>query len=260
MAVVISGIKSKTEIYDDFEDINDSSLSLCKRTRCARLKSGNASYWSGKIKNHTDLQYTMLVFFTWATPNTLISIFDEVVEALKLLNRAETIVLTNGLKSTIRTVFTSQQVKKMKDYLSKIDGLDELKYIISLRFSEEARRRYIYQNIIQISDIFVEDIYEIKLEYLVDSYINDFHNEQLLSDIKKFYSLYSNFKIDDYAFHTFYRGAVKPIPLTIAHEIMKESKAYPRIIASIAERSCRIFANDSTVAVGQTANEEQWFE
>jgi hypothetical protein len=41
---------------------------------------------------------------------------------------------------------------------------------------------------------------------------------------------------------------------------MADSKSYPRSIASMAEKSCRLYANENVKIVGQIANEKKWFD
>lgn len=260
MAVIVSGIKSREETFDDFDDLTNIHLSLCKRVRCARMKSGNVNYWSEMFDNSNDIIFTLLVFFTWATPNAIINLFEKISEIFYNLDSEESKILIHGLSDTVRQRFTNHQTRKMQFFLKEKQNINELKYIISYKFPEEMRREFIYENINNISNEFKENIFEIKLEYLINNFINDTTNEHTLSEIKVYYSLYSNFKVEDYIYHRHYRNFVEHIPISIASKIMSDSKSYPRIIASIAERSCRIFANQNTKAVGQIANENKWFE
>lgn len=50
------------------------------------------------------------------------------------------------------------------------------------------------------------------------------------------------------------------IPIDIAKNIMNDSKSYPIVIASIAEKSCRLYANKNVKAVGKIAKEKKWFD
>jgi len=52
----------------------------------------------------------------------------------------------------------------------------------------------------------------------------------------------------------------RKIPIEIAKTIMEDSKNYPKLIAYMAEESCRLFANENTNPVGQIANNANWFE
>ena len=81
----------------------------------------------------------------------------------------------------------------------------------------------------------------------------------VLKEVKEIYSTISNYKERPSHFYNLYMNEVKELPIEIANTIMTESKKYPRIIASFAERSCRIFANKNIKAVGQIAKNEHWF-
>ncbi|MDR2979779.1 MAG: hypothetical protein LBV02_05000 [Bacteroidales bacterium] len=88
---------------------------------------------------------------------------------------------------------------------------------------------------------------------------------EILNEIKEYYTSFSYCDIDDeYLFHPFLQyhhieSDVNIIPVDIARNIMNEPKSYPRIIASIAEKYCRLYANENMKIVGKIANENNWF-
>ncbi len=49
-------------------------------------------------------------------------------------------------------------------------------------------------------------------------------------------------------------------PYEIAKEIMVECVNYPKAITVIAERVCRLHANENLKAIGEIAKNEHWFE
>lgn len=66
VAVISAGIKSQYEKYSDHDNLDDSTKSLCKRVRNARLKSGNVKWWKKQIDKSTDLDFTLLTFLLGA--------------------------------------------------------------------------------------------------------------------------------------------------------------------------------------------------
>jgi hypothetical protein len=89
-------------------------------------------------------------------------------------------------------------------------------------------------------------------------------NKLLLNEIKEHYKLFPNFDYDDeYISHRYFRfhdNNTIIIPIDIAKEIIEESISYPRIIASMAEKSCRLYANSNVNIVGKTATNNNWFD
>ncbi len=50
------------------------------------------------------------------------------------------------------------------------------------------------------------------------------------------------------------------IPYDIAKQIMNDYMSYPRIMASLAEKSCRLFARKAITPAGSIAKENKWFD
>ena len=50
------------------------------------------------------------------------------------------------------------------------------------------------------------------------------------------------------------------IPYPIAKEIIINYKDYPKIMGSLAEKACRLYANANLTPVGKIAENETWFD
>jgi len=260
ISVIAAGIKSKDETYDDFSDLNDISKSLCKRVRHARMKSGNISYWENELENSSNITFSLLVFITWGTPKTIIKLLEKLIIILHGLPNDEFIQLNDGLRRTTnKSLFSSSQVKEIQKHLSKENISDKLKYVILHRFGEGDKQRFIYLNIKNCQDV-SEEITELRLNYLVELYLNKSNDRSILQEIKDIYSTFIKYGEHYMPYYHYSRNEEFKIPIEIAQEIMLESKNYPRIIASVAERSCRLNANKHLIAVGQVAQDEKWFD
>lgn len=260
IAIIAAGIKSKNEVYEEFDDLDDDSKSLCKRTRCARMKSGNIKYWETQLsKSSINILFKLLTLFTWATPKCIISLFDPLTKILNSLSSVDLLRIVNGLRKTTRnSYFNNSQKNEIQTHLKFKPNSNNLKLVLSLRFSDDDRKKFIYDNFDLNSCIF-DEVISLRLDYLIDKYIERPNDLPLLNELKL---TYTKCKYYDkrYLYYERHRKVVTEIPIDIAKQIMANSKEYPRIIASYAERSCRIFANKNIKAVGKIAQEEQWFE
>jgi hypothetical protein len=259
LSVVSAGIKSKDEIYEDFSDLNESSLSLCKRVRHARMKSGNVKYWNQQLNAANDMTYVLLVLLTWATPKTLIQLVDRIDGIIKDLSVEDFQSLNTGLRKTTNYVqFSNAQVRELNSIFKKIEISEELLYLVSHKFSEENRNRLIYEKI-RFPTAKMIDIGDIKLSYLLEKYIDNHTDLNLLQEVKETYATLTYFHERNRHYYTYQRYDLKQFPIDIANLIMNESKMYPRVLTSCAERSCRQFANKHVRVVGQVANDNNWF-
>ncbi|APZ93002.1 hypothetical protein [Fuerstiella marisgermanici] len=88
LVCVAAGIYSRDDRGLCGENLFDDSISLCERTRFARTKSGAPVWWKQQLEIATEPHQQMialLLFFTWAGPETLkrlLPLADELVTAL----------------------------------------------------------------------------------------------------------------------------------------------------------------------------------
>lgn len=258
VATIAAGIRSKEETYDDYIALNDASISLCKRVRCARMKSGNIKYWDRQLIDPPNVLFTLLVFFTWATPKTIIQLLPVISKTIKSLDKNSFSVLVRGLSSTVtNSIFDKMQQKYIIKEMSGKENHDGIKYILSLRFDSINSQKFIYNNINEHSEN-IETTLEIKFQYLISSYLEEPTNTIVLEKIK---SLYRNiYQYDERHYYGLHTNKPIKIPYEIAKKIMEDCKDYPKIISSLAEKYCRSYANEHLTPVGETAEKEKWFE
>ena len=259
VAVIAAGIKSQQEKYNDYALLNDDSQSLCKRVRHARIKSGNAKWWEQQFEESNNLEFTFLVFFTWATfktINSLIPVFIENLEKIESQKLEKLIDLLNKLSSVNKFDLTNQKYIEVVISKQKISPI--LIYILSLRFPEEKKQKLIYKYITDLP-IANKDIIDIKLEYLLEKYISSTKNLTILAEIKELYKKQVGFSKRYYRYERAYHHNAQVIPHKNAILIMKECKDYPRILSSLAEKSCRYYANKTITPIGEIAEKDKWF-
>ncbi|MCC9167986.1 NACHT domain-containing protein [Pontibacter harenae] len=260
VAVIAAGIKSKDETYENFDVLNDDTRSLCKRVRCARMKSGSIRYWENQLDNPQDIIFTLLVLFTWATAKIIVYFFDKLELIISELSSEELSILLNGLSKTARiSIFNTAQKSEIEKNLKSKDLGNGILLILSQRFSEDSKKKFIYDSV-KCRVIKSEDISEQILDYLIGKYIHNTKDKELLSEVKAMYSSISNYNERNLYYNRHFVNEKIEIPIELAKTIMNDSKSYPRIIASHAERSCRLYANKHLKAVGQIAQDEKWFD
>ena len=258
VAVIAAGIKSQREKYNEYDVLHDTSKSLCKRVRNARLKSGNTKWWKQQIEESDDIEFTFLVLFTWGTFKTINSITSIFIDRLEQLEQEKLEKLIDSLTMVSRiNHFDLINQKRIETFVKKQTISPFLKYILSLRFPELKKQKFIYKN---ISDFpyEIKDIVDLKLEYLIEKYLTNPNDLTILSEIKKFYKIQPTFIKRHYQYEREYNEKI--IPYERAIEIMKECKDYPRVLSSQAEKACRINASKTTVPIGEISEKNRWFK
>ncbi len=98
LSTITAGISNKESLNEEFHSLYDSNLSLCKRTKYARTRSGDLKYWQQQFINSDDLLFICLVFFTWATPKVIIKLQNQIQDILTQLSESDIILISSGLK------------------------------------------------------------------------------------------------------------------------------------------------------------------
>lgn len=264
-AIIISGIKGSKTFDKEYCSLRDSSISLCKRVNYARTKSGDIGYWEQQLIVSNNLMFAYLVFLTWATPKVIITLSSKIQKDLADFSKDDIRSLSNYLKKTTRHSTIRNAQAKVLIESSEFKSLPfDIKYLISFRFPNEVQSNLICSQKNNISSFFKLEIIQEKFQSLIFEYLKMPNKLESLREIKEYYKLYSNSKIDiEYISHHYFRfqnGNNIKIPIDIAKKIMKDSKSYPRIIASIAEKACRLYANKNVKAVGRIAKDKKWFD
>lgn len=259
LATLAAGIKSTEDRFTEFEVLTDCTKSLLRRIRSARLKSGNISWWKNQIESSTDLPLTLLVFFTWCTPRTLVNLIPVIEEKLRELGDCGLEALFLDLEKTTRiSKLNTVQTRQLISDLQSRNSSDVLNYIISLRLSYNNTSDFVNQFLLDYAGN-NKKILQLKLETLLQGFLSGNYKFDMIQRIKAAYLSTNNFHQTYYMFHH-YNHQVVNIPYETAKTIVEDAKNLPRILVSVAESVCRRQANKKIQAVGFIANKNKWFE
>lgn len=261
IATLAAGIKSRTETYEEFSDLNNSSISLCKRARSARMKSGNIKYWEQQIQSNGNLKFKLVLLFSWATTNTIIQLIDVIEPLVDTLEERDFLDIAYAVNIIGKnSVFNKKQYAQIVEVVNNNNNISNLlKYLLSLRIDYPSKREFICKKIDHKSIKFRE-IFSFKMEFLISKYLSNTDDENILAEIKEIYKINTLIDIETYYDINSHRNASVKIPLKIAQRIMNNCNEYPRKIAFIAERSCMAYAYEEIQPVGKIAKNEKWFE
>jgi len=267
LSSIIAGIKDKNPLEEKYYSLSDTSFALCDRAKYARSKSGDFTYWEREINHTNDLLFIYIMLFTWATPKVLIKLYDKISIISNQLSETDIRLLSVGLSRAItrQRELNNSQAKELIDFIQTHSSSYAFNYLVSFRLPKKLREYFICNQNTDKNNVFRTDIIKEKFESLVNRYMENMNDKKLLNQIKKQYKLFSNFNIDyEYLYNQFirqyHRNDFNNIPINIAKDIMRDPLSYPRIIASIAEKKCRLFANENVKIVGEIASESKWFE
>ena len=263
ISVIASGIKARRDKFEDFDDFFDENISLCKRVRCARMKSGNLSFWSDKLVKvaNSDVYYLLIVLFAWATPRVFESCYKLIENLLKRINDKQYNNLYLHLNIVARVAEFSKKGKKQIDSFFIVKNVStRFSLLLFLRYGSDSRHNKYVRGIsfteIEELPLFVMNK---KLSLAVSDFLYKPDDESLLLEVERIYSITKNINALTHSNRNYFPRSGSMLPYNVSVKIITQSKKYPRTLSTIAERSCRGIAFKNSKQVGLIADEECWF-
>jgi len=258
-AATASGIRSGSEKCQDFEDLFDSSKSLCRRARYARLKSGVPSWWKKQFQQAESVEdalFVSLLCATWATTHTLCMLLDTFENALKGLPLWQWLKLRVGVRRVKHFARFDDDGDSI-DVTSLPETLSEkLVSILASRADEESRHQIFRKYLESSSGKDIETLELIAQEAEDRQRLGTSSWNPNLKAIQRCYeSGYSfGFSILEGNLH---REQV--MPGNIAARIMESADRYPGAWLRLAEDRCRREVAQNILPVTRISERDRWF-
>ena len=260
LANIASGIKSKTETCKEFTNLFDHSVSLCKRSRYARLRAGTASYWKKLFEQTDNVMYkmfAMLLLITWGSQKTLehlAILIDNFLEELSVYNWQR---LYKSVEESVSVTQQSSNRLILFNTKSLPPNLNARTVtLLGIRSNNPSALYSTYLNEYDGGDLYV-------LQYWQGMVIQLLGEEKIswpsaLDIISKSYL--KGVVSERYAYQKFIRlVSTDTLPDDIAQEIARQPEHYPGFVVAAAEAKCRTLVASKVVKVGEKARQENWF-
>jgi hypothetical protein len=256
IANMSAGIKSKNETYNNFSDLLDSSKSLCKRARYARLRAGNPNWWLKQFeqsKNKSDFLLILLILISWGSETTLHLLSNKIDEVVSKLDNEDWQKLFN---SVIFFTQTNNHHTKISEEMTIINLDPRTITLLSIRAKEN--NMFISKFLLNYSgtDPIILGVCEKTIMTQLKSGIIDWTTA--LEFIKKRYQ--QDHISDRYAAYLFLRSEEEiQMPEEIAKVILSDPENYPAYLISFAEQRFRNYVATNILPVGEIALRDNWF-
>ena len=260
LANLAAGIRSSSERCKEFPDLLDGSLSLCRRARHARLKSGQKLWWKRQFsaaRTPEDLMVVSLVALTWATPDTLVAIHESLNDALVKLDDHQWHQVFNSSRLSIALAqLRKEEVVASFDARAVAEGLSP-RTVVSLasRASPETAHQ-LHQRFFASEFEDDLDILEFVQGEALD--IERFGTRDWKPDLQRIRRSYEFGVLEPYA-PVLLRKRSGTMPLAVAKAIASEPAKYPSYLVSLADESCTRSVARRAKPVAEVAKREGWF-
>jgi len=255
LANIGSGIRSLKETCTDHPELLDTTTSLCRRVRYARLRSGQTKWWERQLQlTEGDLNVALicLVLITWGKSHTLTELAGRLNDALEKLPSELWAKIIHSARQCLNLLGEYQREGQLSL------NVEELPKPLSPRciaaFGLRAK---------------TEAACALYLQYLNDYEDNDrevwaFCQRTAMSLLRKDpknWSIYLRTIEQSYAMGQVsehpYRDFM--MPLEAAKTIAEHPERYPGFLVTLAEAVCRKDIASRITPVGVVARKDMWF-
>lgn len=260
LADLAAGIRSTSERYLNFADLLDHSLSLCRRVRSARLKSGQTAWWESQFRacrSIEDCMLTALVAITWARPDTLVAIHECLNEGLarmdnvrwhKVINASRRVITYAHLRRD--DVYSVLDVDSLSSALSPVTVVA----LAARAVPESAQKLYAKY----FSGEFSEDPDVLDFVQAGALDLEGLGSREWRPDLARVRRCYKSGSLEPFRMEL-RRKRVRTLPIEIARAIAAEPSEYPSYLVSLAEESCSRNVTRRAKPVADVAEREGWF-
>ena len=263
LANVASGIKSSSETCTDSSDLFDSTKSLCRRSRYARLRAGNPNWWLKEWGQASTVDRQMLcgiLYFTWASSNTIIQTLETVDVIVGELQDEMWHILFESVEQSVQLTRNQSGERTMSidcDALPKITSPRTMA-LLRLR-AKTTTAEWLYKNGLgqysgndhHIFGLIQADA----INHLVNSRGDSKEHLRLLARAYESGVLSPAYSSYEFTRH----GPLRQISIEVAREIVENSNRYPSFLVAGAEARCREEVAKNVQPVRLIAINEHWF-
>ncbi len=259
LANIAAGIRSTSERCTDCPDLLDSSRSLARRLRFARLRSRAPKWWKTQLEalsSDFETSLGLLAALTWQTPSTILA-NAELIDTL--LSRMDQEDWTRMFRAVVRTCSLTRLREESDEEIRmpKLPGAmsQRLACILSRRVTS-TNNRLIYKHYVEGRP--TDD--EIVLEYIQREAL-DYENFGLdgwKPDLTLIKQCYEN-GVDELRRLDLHRYEVRRFPLGVAETVLSSPEHFPSILVAAAEERCRLDVASRIEPVANLATRERWF-
>ncbi|HVB25980.1 MAG TPA: hypothetical protein VNG51_28835 [Ktedonobacteraceae bacterium] len=261
-ANIASGIKSPKETCRNFPDLLDSSKSLCKRTRYARLRAGVPDWWKKQLETaltDQDEMFILLVLLTWGSSSTITHLVEDIDAVFNQMSVENWLRLVRSLKQAVSISNVDLERNRLSIDDTKLPVNLSPRTITALGIRTKSEdTAVLYQKYLfnyQGADKYVLQFCQ-ETAFQIAS-IDPNHWEQALTTIE---NSYAKGVILDLGYNIRIRSKESVISKQAAEEIAQYPEKYPRVLVPLVEAMYREVVTQNIIPVGDIARNQHWFE
>ena len=259
LANISAGIRSKDTVDKNANFLYDVGVPLCRRTRFARLRAGNARWWEEQLisaKTQNDLALGLLVLLTWGGPTVLRKLGSLIDRKLGELDGDHWRKLIRTL--SVRSYHFSRSMRRSRVITKVLPEVMSERFVAAIgpRIDPNEREAMCDKHLRSYDgdDGFVTNFRQQVAVYVAETNPKDW--KDWLPQISKYYL--KGATVDRRLRYGIRGRQRKELPLAAAREIVENREIYPMEFISWAEHVYRLHVVKTTVPVAKIAERDRW--
>lgn len=258
IACVAAGISAASETCTDASSLFDRSVSLCRRARYARLRSGQPTWWLDQLTRATDTSeklFGMMLLFSWGSLATINRLLPEIEQFVENLQADEWHRLYWGIRRMRGHLKNKGRSVEGADTRTALPGLlsPRLCVVLALRVREPTSIYNRYLRDYSGTDSKVWSFCQTSAVNL--AVVGSDNWDNVLPILRKAYSSGITFHPDAIR----WRRGPNPIPAEAASAICRDPSAYSLEILFSAQAVRKTSIGEALQPVASVAAHESWF-
>ncbi len=259
IALASARIRSTSENCTEFSDLLDHSKSLCRRARYARLRAASHTWWEQQLEVSQAPRDRLLaasLFFSWASPGTLLKLFDAAETLLKALPDDQ----WESLASRVRSVHhfgrgrrpETNDIKCLPEHPSQ-----RLCVLVGLRAHRELSHGLYMKHLRNYEGKDGTILWFCERHATREAFRNPAAWPDALRFAERAYEVGLSGE-EHYWVQS--RDLTDVLPAEVAKKIVSKPKNFPRFLVYLAEGRCQLELESKQPSVSDTASAQRWFE
>jgi hypothetical protein len=259
MANIAAGIKSTTETCTDASALFETTLSLCKRARYARLRAGQPSWWEQQLRaapNLPDKMFAALLLLTWGSPTTLAQNIREIEAVVASLQDIDWQRLFDSVEEAVMLTKDQSGDRTAHITIPEAQISHRTLAILYLRAGSQSAQDIYAKQLISYSGTdrcICKVINSQALRSIASGHVD------WKRDLAAIQGCFSRGVMTEANFRYGYRQYYGvDLPLAQATQICDNARLYPSFIIAAAESVCRRDTSKKIKSVASVAKTENW--
>jgi hypothetical protein len=256
IASIGAGIRSKSDLGRIGDNLFDETVSLCERSRYARLRSGSPKWWLDQLDladEQSKIELALINLFAWGTTRTIAQLLGKLSQ---LLNNLDDTQFRHLMNIAGRSGVSDKPTFKANEFAREMKEASPRALALLVRRAHKSDAEIIFERSLRSYNGDDNEILSMVAELALLRAVENPEEWKIALPIVR--RAYQRDAVRDVSFAI--RAAERTvIPTPVAQEIARELNHYPLHLIGLADGSLTKILGSAAKPIGEVARSEDWF-